>query len=177
VPQRLYEAPTDIFVAAFIGSPSMNLVEATAGADEIAFGQFRLPLDPERRPARGIDQFVLGVRPEAFLDARSAPGHLPRVEVTVEVLEELGSDAFVFFRVEAPRVAVESRGAPDDEASLLAEEDSLFAARIDPATPAEVGVPLQLALDPTRFHFFDTRSGDSLLPADLMRRTSQAITG
>jgi multiple sugar transport system ATP-binding protein len=54
VPQRLYQAPTDMFVGAFIGLPSMNLVEATAEADEIAFGQFRLPLDPERSGA-GID--------------------------------------------------------------------------------------------------------------------------
>ena len=175
VPQRLYQAPTDIFVAAFIGSPSMNLVEATAGADEIAFGQFRLPLDPERRPARGIDRAVLGVRPEAFQDAASAPRHLPRIEVTVEVFEELGSDAFVFFRVEAPRVTVESRDASDDEASLLVEEDSLFTARIDPATTAGVGARLELAVDPSRFHFFDVRTGESLLPAGPARRASQPI--
>src|SRR5437016_5871077 len=82
VPQRLYQAPRDLFVAAFIGSPSMNLVEATVDEDEIAFGQFRIPLDPARRPPRGIDRVVLGVRPEAFDDAAFAKPQLPRLDVT-----------------------------------------------------------------------------------------------
>jgi multiple sugar transport system ATP-binding protein len=163
VPQRLYEAPKDLFVAAFIGSPSMNLVEATVDADTIAFGQFRVPLDPARRPARDIGRVILGVRPEAFNDAAFAQAHLPRVGVTVEVLEELGSDSHVFFRVAASRVTIESRNAFDEEASLLAEDDSLFTARVDPATSGEIGAPLELALDPSSFHFFDVETGESLL--------------
>ena len=163
VPQRLYQAPSDLFVAAFIGSPSMNLVEAMVDGDEIAFGQFRLPLDADRRPARGIDRVVLGVRPEAYGDAAHAKPHLPRVDITVDVLEELGSDTYVFFPVSAPRVTVESRDAADDETTLLAEGDSLFTARVDPATAGRVGAPLQLAVDPSQFHFFDVRSGESLL--------------
>ncbi len=163
VPQRLYQAPRDLFVAAFIGSPSMNLVEATVEGDEIAFGQFRLPLDADRRPARGIDRVVLGVRPEAYGDAAHAKLHLPRVDITVDVLEELGSDTYVFFPVSAPRVTVESRDAADDETTLLAEGDSLFTARVDPATAGRVGALLQLAVDPSQFHFFDVRSGESLL--------------
>jgi multiple sugar transport system ATP-binding protein len=163
VPQRLYQAPRDLFVAAFIGSPSMNLVEATVNADTIAFGQFRIPLDPGRRPAPGVDRVVLGVRPEAFDDAAFAHPRLPRVAVTVEVLEELGADSHVFFRVAAPRVTLESRDASDDEATLLAENDSLFTARVDPATKGRVGAPLELAVDPSSFHFFDVRTGESLL--------------
>jgi multiple sugar transport system ATP-binding protein len=163
VPQRLYEAPRNLFVAAFIGSPSMNLVEATVDADTIAFGQFRVPLDPVRRPARGVGRVILGVRPEAFNDAAFAQAHLPRVGVTVEVLEELGSDSHVFFRVAAPRVTFESRDAADEEASLLAEDDSLFTARVDPATSGRIGAPLELALDPASFHFFDSQTGESLL--------------
>jgi multiple sugar transport system ATP-binding protein len=163
VPQRLYEAPRNLFVAAFIGSPSMNLVEATVDADTIAFGQFRVPLDPVRRPARGVGRVILGVRPEAFNDAAFAQAHLPRVGVTVEVLEELGSDSHVFFRVAAPRVTFESRDAADEEASLLAEDDSLFTARVDPATSGRIAAPLELALDPASFHFFDSQTGESLL--------------
>jgi multiple sugar transport system ATP-binding protein len=163
IPQRLYQAPNDLFVAAFIGSPSMNLVEATVDGDEIVFGQFRLPLDAQRRPPRGVERVVLGVRPETFDDDVGGHRARPHVQVTVEVLEELGSDAYVFFRVAAPRVTVESRDATDDEASLLAEDDCLFAARIDPATEARVGGPLDLSVDPARFHFFDLRSGESLL--------------
>jgi multiple sugar transport system ATP-binding protein len=163
VPQRLYEAPRDLFVAAFIGSPSMNLVEATVDADAIAFGQFRVPLHPVRRPARGVDRVILGIRPEAFDDGAFAKNGLPRVDVTVEVLEELGSDSHVFFRVAAPRVTIESRDASDDDAGLLAEDDSLFTARVDPATSGRIGAPLQLAVDPASFHFFDVETGESLL--------------
>jgi multiple sugar transport system ATP-binding protein len=164
VPQRLYQAPQDLFVGTFIGSPSMNLVEATLRADEIAFGQFRVPLDPDRRPAAGVERVILGVRPEAFSDASHARPHLPRIDVTVDVLEELGSDTFVFFHVAAPRVSLESRAASDDEAGLLVEEDAFFTARVEATTSAQVGAPLRLAVDPSKFHFFDLRTGESLLP-------------
>jgi multiple sugar transport system ATP-binding protein len=163
VPQRLYQAPRDLFVAAFIGSPAMNLVEAAIESDEIVFGQFRVPLDPARRPPRGVDRVVLGIRPESFADAALAPADRPRVEVTVDVLEELGSDSYVFFHVAAPRVVVETRNASEDEASLLVEEQSRFAARVAPATKGQVGAPLQLSIDPAAFHFFDVRTGESLL--------------
>jgi multiple sugar transport system ATP-binding protein len=163
VPQRLYQAPRDLFVAAFIGSPSMNLVEAAIDSDEIVFGQFRVPLDPARRPPRGVDRVVLGIRPESFDDAAFAPAGRPRVEVTVDVLEELGSDSYVFFHVAAPRVVVETRNASEDEASLLVEEQSRFAARVDPATRGQVGASLELAVDPAGFHFFDVPTGESLL--------------
>jgi multiple sugar transport system ATP-binding protein len=166
VPQRLYQSPNDLFVAAFIGSPSMNLVEATVEGDELAFGQFRVPLAPARRPPRGVGKVVLGIRPESFDDAAFAQSHLPRISVTVEVLEELGSDSHVLFRVASPRVTIETRNAPDDETTILAEHDSRFTARVNPATRAGVGAPLELALDPASFHFFDVQTGESLLLAD-----------
>jgi multiple sugar transport system ATP-binding protein len=165
VPQRLYHAPKDLFVAAFIGSPAMNLVEATVEADEITFGQFRLPLDPIRRPARETREVILGIRPEAFNDAAHAKPNLPHLDVTVDVIEELGSDTHVFFRVAAPRVTIDTRNAAADESTLLAEEDSLFTARVDPATTARSGAPLTVAVDPSSFHFFDVRTGESLLSA------------
>ena len=96
-------------------------------------------------------------------DAAFAQRRLPQIDVTVEVLEELGSDSHVFFRVAAPRVTIESRDAPDDETSILAEDDSLFTARVDPATTAQVGTALALTVDPSSFHFFDVRTGESLL--------------
>ena len=170
VPQRLYQSPNNLFVAAFIGSPSMNLVEAKVAGDAIAFGQFQLPLAPGRLPPPGVESVVLGIRPEAFDDAAFAPGSLPRIAVTVEVLEELGSDSYVFFRVAAPRVSIESLDESDDEASILAEDDSFFTARVDAATTARVGEPFELAVDPAGFHFFDVQSGESLLLADAGRQ-------
>jgi multiple sugar transport system ATP-binding protein len=163
VPQRLYQAPHDLFVAAFIGSPSMNLVEAVIESDEVVFGQLRVPLDRSRRPSRPAGRLVLGARPESFAAAVTAPPGLPRVEVTVDVLEELGSDAYVFFHVDAPRVVVEARDVGTDEESLLVEEKARFAARIDPTVQASVGSTLGLAVDPAAFHFFDAETGESLL--------------
>jgi multiple sugar transport system ATP-binding protein len=170
VPQRLYHAPVDLFVAAFIGSPSMNLVEARIDGDTVMFGQFRVPLAPHRRPPAGVTDVVLGIRPEAFDDPEFTHKSLPRLSVTVEVLEELGADSLALFRVAAPRVTIESRAS--DDATILAEHDSLFTARVDPATRASVGRPLELVVDPARFHFFDAESGRSLLLADAGRQAA-----
>jgi multiple sugar transport system ATP-binding protein len=84
------------------------------------------------------------------------------LNVTVEVLEELGADSYVFFRVVAPRVTIESRDQTSDDATILAEHDSLFTARVDPATRANVGDALELVVDPASFHFFDVETGASL---------------
>jgi multiple sugar transport system ATP-binding protein len=172
VPQRLYQAPIDLFVAAFIGSPSMNLVEAEIDGDTVAFGQFRVPLAPDHRPTPDVTDVVLGIRPEAFDDAAFTHKSLPRMNVTVEVLEELGADSHVFFRVAAPRVTIESRDQTSDDATILAEHDSLFTARVDPATRANVGDTLELVVDPTSFHFFDVKTGRSLLLADAGRQAA-----
>ena len=177
-PQRLYQSPNDLFVAAFIGSPSMNLVEATIDGDTISFGQFRVPLSAARRPPEGEARVVLGIRPEAFDDAAFSRTDLPRIDVTADVLEELGADSHVFFRVAAPRVTFETRGEEDDETTILAEHDSRFTARVDPASTARVGEPLTLTVDPSKFHFFDVRSGESLL-ADARREPAheEALPG
>ena len=165
-PQRLYHEPVDLFVAAFIGTPSMNLVEATIDGGEISFGQYRLPLDPERRPAPGAPrQIVLGIRPEAFEDAAFAPSDVPRIEADVTVLEELGSDAHAYFYVDAPRVTSEevAQAADGEETMLLVDEKTLFNARLDTRTSARVGQTIELAVDPGRFHFFDPETRATLL--------------
>jgi multiple sugar transport system ATP-binding protein len=162
-PQRLYERPRDLFVAAFIGSPAMNLVEATLDGDDVVFGGFRIPLDPNRRPRLGSSRVVLGIRPECLEDAEFAPTELPIMDVRIEVVEELGSDAHVFFHVEAPPVTAELLEAADeDQTGLLASDLALFTARVDARTNARPGADLRLAIDPARFHFFDPHTGASL---------------
>src|SRR5215211_3674770 len=143
-PQRLYDAPANTFVAAFIGSPAMNLVEAQMTEDSVKFGSIEIPLDRSRRPrAAENGEVILGIRPEAFEDVEFAPPGLPTVDVSVEVLEELGSDAFVFFPVEGEQVVIEDAlsDQPEDETTLLAadRDRSLFAARVDPRTSTRVG--------------------------------------
>jgi multiple sugar transport system ATP-binding protein len=165
-PQTLYRQPVDLFVAAFIGTPAMNLVEARIDGDDAVFGQFRVPLDPARRPPREVRSVILGLRPESFEDSAFARPELPRVEAEIDVLEELGSDVHVYFHVDAPRIAAEALvEASEDEATLLVEEKALFNARVDPRTKAEIGSRLSLAVDPHRFHFFDPKTGKSLLAA------------
>ncbi|MBD0329230.1 MAG: ATP-binding cassette domain-containing protein, partial [Thermoleophilia bacterium] len=167
MPQRLYDDPANLFVAAFIGSPSMNLIEAHMAGDSVRFGRFGIPLDRDRRPRFAEDgAVVLGIRPEAFEDAAFAPRGLPEIEARVAVVEELGSDAFLFFEVDAPAIVVEEvKDDPEEEATLLAEDSqrALFGARVDPRTEARVGATVRLAVDPSRFYFFSPGTGESLL--------------
>jgi multiple sugar transport system ATP-binding protein len=135
--------------------------------DAVSLGRFRIPLGRERRPeVSGGPRVVVGIRPEAFEDAAFSPAGLPQLEVRVEVVEELGSDAFIFFEPDAEPVVVEE-AAPtaDDDATLLEPgERALFGARVDPRTDARVGEPIRLTVDPSRFHFFAPDTGESLLP-------------
>jgi multiple sugar transport system ATP-binding protein len=161
-PQALYARPENLFVAAFIGSPAMNLVEATVADGRAAFAGWDLPLDPARRPRDG--RVILGLRPESFEDAALADGDLPTVEVDVTVVEELGSDSHVIFPIEAPRVeAEELRAAVDDEEdALIADDRSMWNARVSSKADVEPGQRIRLALDPAELYFFDPETGASL---------------
>jgi multiple sugar transport system ATP-binding protein len=163
-PQQLYREPQDLFVAGFIGSPSMNLLEATVEDGDVVAGALRVPLDPKRLPA-AAGRVALGIRPEAFEDAALAPAGLPIIDVDVAVLEELGSDAYVFFSLDAKRVRAEFLQL-DEDPKLVADEGTLVCARVDPQTRARVGSRSRLAVDPRRFHFFDLATGRSLLGED-----------
>jgi multiple sugar transport system ATP-binding protein len=157
-PQQLYEHPNSLFIAAFIGSPAMNLVDATLEADAVRFGQYRVPLAGGRRPQGAGERVVLGIRPESFEDAAFAPD-LPRLGgVQVAVLEELGSDSHIFFEVDAAPITAEVLESVTD-GGLLPTERALFTARVDSRTSARVGDPIELAVNPARFHFFDPGSG------------------
>ncbi len=174
-PQRLYHEPRNLFVAAFIGSPAMNLVEATIDGDSVVFGQFRVPLAEERRPDLRSGRVVLGIRPESFEDAALAQPGKPTLEADLRVVEELGSDVLVLFPVDAPSITAESLEASAEANLLLEDAESLFTARLDPLTSGRPGGRLTLAVDPARFHFFDPSTGDSLL--DGCRTRARAGSG
>jgi multiple sugar transport system ATP-binding protein len=166
-PQRLYEEPTNLFVAAFIGSPAMNLGETSVGGDSIGLGGYTIPLDREHRPRFAREgRAIVGIRPEAFEDAEFAASGLPQIEIRVEVLEELGSDAYVFFEVDTTPIVVEEAVSVegDEDGQLLAERKrALFAARVDARTRAKVGDTIRLTVDPSRLYFFSPETGESLL--------------
>jgi multiple sugar transport system ATP-binding protein len=165
-PQNLYGNPSNLFVAAFIGSPPMNLVEAKVSDGRVAFAGFEVPL-----PAggdlgdHGGRTLILGIRPSDLEDAAvwSNPD-LPTIEVTADVTEELGSEVNVLFTVDAPPVGVEevmeAADEPVEEAAFLLEENrAVFCARVDARSQARPGARVRLSLDPRRFHFFDPETG------------------
>jgi multiple sugar transport system ATP-binding protein len=92
--------------------------------------------------------------------------------VGVEVVEDLGSDANVFFHVDAPPITAEILEASADS-GLLAVDRALFAARVDPRSDARPGRRLELAVDPGRFHFFDAESGERLATATSELQTAR----
>jgi multiple sugar transport system ATP-binding protein len=171
-PQNLYRHPANLFVAAFIGSPPMNLVEATVTGDRVSFAGFDVPIQPGALAAFDGRTVILGIRPSDIEDQALWHGEdLPAIEVTVDVTEELGSEVNVIFRVDAPPVATEEiRAATDEEGEeiLLMADDhpvAVFCARVDARTTSRPGSTIRLTLDPSRFHFFDPASGLAIDPA------------
>jgi multiple sugar transport system ATP-binding protein len=160
-PQELYRNPANLFVAAFIGSPAMNLVHAEIDGDTVEFAGFRIPLDRDRRPLNHARTVILGIRPEAFEDAAFADAGLPQIDATPSVLEELGPDVHVIFGVNAQPVRTDDvrQASEEDEAALLLADQAVFNARVDVHTSAELRRPMRLAVDSRRFHFFDVETG------------------
>jgi len=162
-PQEIYRRPTNLFVAAFIGSPAMNLVDAQIADGHVTFAGQRIAL-PRARPAGG--SVVLGIRPQDLRPAERADPSLPTMTITPSLVEELGSAKHVVFAVDAP--AVESRSVREtvndaDSAVLLATDNRAhFTAEVGADEPVRTGEPWRLAFEPERFHFFDAATGERL---------------
>jgi multiple sugar transport system ATP-binding protein len=173
-PQDLYDHPVNVFVGGFMGSPSMNLVEADLVRDNgaaIVFGGHRIAVPDEVFTRRaGLDKYlgkrvIIGVRPADFEDAAFAPGR-PTIDVTAQVTEDLGSEVHVIFTVDAPvagtgsAVATAVDAEEAEESSYVAGEgQSLWTARVSARSAAAAGKPITLAVDATAIHFFDIESG------------------
>jgi multiple sugar transport system ATP-binding protein len=180
-PQALYDHPVNIFVAGFIGSPSMNLLDATLRrtSDDryvVEVADLRLPLPPEllaEKPAlKGyVDRVVvLGIRPEDMEDAAFVPDAPAdrRLRAEVELREALGSDVLVHFRVAAPPAMTDDARelAADAGAEVLERVEqqahggeSVVVARLNPRTTAAKGETVELVVDTQRLHFFDPGDG------------------
>ena len=166
-PQALYRHPTNLFVAAFIGSPPMNLVEARVRSGRLEFGGWNLPTgDGVDLSAYEGKSVILGVRPSDMEDANIwRDDSLPTINVTAEVTEELGSEVNVLFEVDEPPVTAEEIRAAtveegDDELLLGAEAAKcIFCASVDARTTVKPGGSITLSVDPSRFHYFDPSTG------------------
>jgi multiple sugar transport system ATP-binding protein len=139
-PLRLYDKPANLFVAGFIGSPQMNLLEGVASGDQVSVGGYSVPVDPTaERKMNG--RITVGVRPENWRIVTDGEGGLP---VSVTVVEELGADSFVYGTSDV-------EGVPSNVIVRMA-------GRHHPRK----GETLHVTTDPQHVHVFDTDSGERL---------------
>lgn len=168
-PQNLYDSPTNVFVAAFIGSPSMNLYETTltlGATPQIAFGDQRVDLPADllsRRPAlEAYDgrRLVVGIRPEDFEDAAItddvAPGR--RIRARVRLVEALGSELMVHFSVDAKRVKSGDPDAPED----VGDSGANTVARFNPRSRVRVDDDVEIAVAAENLHYFDAETHEAI---------------
>ena len=168
-PQHLYDHPDNLFVATFIGSPQMNLVLGTvdlgAGDAHVTVGAHRFDLTDavlaERPGLRAHDgqDVVVGIRPESLEDASLSDGRLPStIDVTVELLEGLGSEVVAHARLEAREPRVET-AQKDPDAAFTGGGGVELVARLDPRTTVKMGQRATFTVDVERLHFFDQATG------------------
>jgi len=181
-PERLYERPANQFVAGFIGSPSMNMVEARLSRTDddliVTFGACRLVVDTEvvaERPALSEydgRKVTLGIRPEDFEDAAFTAEAPPErtLDIVTGLREALGSEVLVHFSV-----ATASASAPDASEFIesVGDAGSIFVARVHPQTKAREGEPLRLVVNNKRLHFFDPDTGLAIYGEGDPRRAAQ----
>ncbi|NEC27014.1 sn-glycerol-3-phosphate ABC transporter ATP-binding protein UgpC [Streptomyces sp. SID8111] len=172
-PAELYTMPRNLFVAGFIGSPAMNFLNATLedGRLRSPFGD--LPLDDRTRQAlerhNAPREVIIGLRPEAFEDASLAREDSgAEITVTVDVLESLGSDAYVYFSAEGGPVSTAELEelATDSGQSDTGAGTQQIVARLDAATRAREGEPVRLRVDMRKAHVFDPSTGKNLTHAE-----------
>ncbi|MCZ7534345.1 MAG: sn-glycerol-3-phosphate ABC transporter ATP-binding protein UgpC [Acidimicrobiia bacterium] len=182
-PQVLYDNPVNLFVAGFIGSPAMNIVEAkitrkgdvltaTFGSTELTLGDQVLSHHPDLERHIG-ESVILGIRPEEMEDAATVGGPVKgaTIDATATLVEKLGSEILVHFEVDAPRVVtddvrelVEDIGAitSEDLGKAAATNVSEFVAMVSPRSVVDKGTAITLNVDTTRLHFFDVETGIAL---------------
>jgi multiple sugar transport system ATP-binding protein len=177
-PQVLYQRPANLFVAGFIGSPAMNLIEAALergdGGPEVIFGPHRLRVpDGVVREHPGLEKYlgrkvVVGIRPEHLEDAALVPDARPEsvLDVSVELREELGAEVNAHCTVGVPplQVAAVAIGDSEPDAAEIEEVPQIPAiiARLDPRTGIREGERARIHVTLDSLHFFDPDTGNSL---------------
>ena len=145
-PLALYDNPKNLFVAGFIGSPAMNLMEGPIREGGVEVGQYVVPLSREILAKAGNERnLILGIRPENFSLGQGTEG----IGLDVAVVEELGADAFVYGTL---------TGLSDDE-KLTAQQ---VVGRISSRNPPQRGATIRLNVDPDHVHVFSPTSGNRL---------------
>jgi multiple sugar transport system ATP-binding protein len=171
-PQELYERPRNLFVAGFIGSPSMNFLPSTLENSQLRtpLGDVTLPAEIRakiERSGAGRD-LILGIRPEHLQDAALVPAKKKAQGLTfsavVDVLESLGADEYAYFRLEGSRATARELEelAADAGAADVPGAGEQIVARLDPSSRAREGQKLDIWFDPRKVHLFNPESGAHL---------------
>jgi multiple sugar transport system ATP-binding protein len=171
---ELYNNPSNLFVAGFIGSPGMNFMPATIedGTAHLPMVDVTLPqnvLDRMGRRAAGRN-LIAGIRPEDFEDAskvdRDTRQRGTTFETRLDLVEAMGAEFYAHFGVAAGRLrSAELQELRNDAGGVEERSDSgetVLVARLSPESSARSGEPAELWLDATKLHFFDAESGDAL---------------
>ena len=173
-PREIYLYPKNIFVAGFIGSPSMNFVYAdvklSGDTAELSFANETITCSGEHtKKLKKVDgkQIVLGIRPEAFEDSLYAKDgeYTESISIKVTLLEQLGSDSYIHFYKDLKPVqteAIEEILADEGEDITVLGDETKFIARINPNSTVQEGQEINLSIDPSKLHFFDPDSGNAL---------------
>ena len=173
-PREIYLNPKNIFVAGFIGSPSMNFVYANVGVNKnsikLNFGNDHIDYKGdklEKLKAFENKEIVMGIRPEAFEDGNYAntSEYSESIKVSVSLLEQLGSDSYIHFYKDIKPVqteAIEEILADEGEDISVLGDNTKFIARINPNSTVDEGEEIELKIDPSKLHFFDPETGDAL---------------
>lgn len=158
-PHELYDRPGNLFTAAFLGSPAMNICLADIverdGRPALALDTQYVPLDQQALPSRQ-EPYLAGLRPEAFAWPEERP-QLPSIEIEVALLESLGHEQIVYFQAPVPVADVDQ--GPD--VTVKSAGTSLLAARLPADRDVKAAQKIRLAVDPNKFYWFD-RSGKTL---------------
>jgi multiple sugar transport system ATP-binding protein len=170
-PGELYNRPTNLFVAGFIGSPAMNFMpgELHDGTVRAPLGEISLHEEARARAGSASGSVIIGVRPESFEDASmvgdDVRGRGVTVRAKIDLVESLGAEEYVYFQVEGTRVESEelSELAADAGAhEVPSSGEGQVVARLDPESKVRRGEETELWLDTTKLHFFDPESGRNL---------------
>ena len=173
-PREIYLNPRNIFVAGFIGSPSMNFVYANIGVKnssiQLSFGNDQIDYNGEKLnelKAFENKEIVMGIRPEAFEDGNYAneSEFSESIKVSVSLLEQLGSDSYIHFYKDIKPVqteAIEEILADDGEDISILGDNTKFIARINPNSTVAEGEEIELKIDPSKLHFFNPDTGDAI---------------
>jgi multiple sugar transport system ATP-binding protein len=169
-PREIYLYPKNIFVAGFIGSPSMNFVYATTktvkNVTEISFGDSKITSKnaPENLKKFEGKEIVLGIRPEAFEDAiyANSEEYTEKININISLLEQLGSDSYIHFYKDIKPVqtkAIEEILADEGEDISSLGTQTKFIARINPNSSVKEGESIDLSIDSKKLHYFDPETG------------------